>query len=206
MLNNGRLNKETFKKLGIEIISMVMAVLIALAANSWWMNRTLQSNADEAVELMNKEVVENYQKSKSLLPKVVKRIEKIITLEKEVDNTKGFDNYLTSFNGFSVEIYQKNAWLRLTQSDFSSFIDSKYISRAFTLQGDIDKMKVIWDNITNLITNEILYEPSKAKSAYKISRFLLEEEKRWIEVMNENYEQFIIDFMPEKAVELEIKI
>lgn len=196
--------KDTFKKILFEFFSMVVAVLIALMANSWWLNSINENNADEATELMNKEIVENYIKSKKLLPKIVVRQKKLHAIEDEITNKLGFDSYVWKFNGFEIDQYKQTAWDRLTKSEFSGYVNYEYKNKVFELQGDIEKMKMLWGKITNLITSDLFYEPQKAKSAYKISKYLIREEINWLKLMNNNYEKFILDYMPEKAEELGI--
>ena len=101
------MKKETLNKLGLEVVSIVFAVLLALGLSHWREDSNKQTSADKALTNILVEIHSNKLELKREFPVLEERVDTLRALLQQIENGEEQTGSL----GFNMPILSNSAWL-----------------------------------------------------------------------------------------------
>lgn len=185
-----------------EAAVIIFAVLAALAGEGLWEHHQTQKAVEIARDRIAEEVMSNYTLLHREYAEIVKKGNRLATLDSKVDNSRMFLGYVSTFDGYSALSLRDVAWKRATADRLSASFNPAEAEALTDLYENRTYLETINQRITEFLYSELMVDPAKAKSGFQVSMLYYLECERIGRQLNQSHYEVLTKYFPEKLQKL----
>lgn len=193
-----KLNGVPWQKLFLEIVTILIGIMLALAIDEWQKENEKNQKANLIKEKILKEIRSNYQEIKGFNDIVKNRYKKLLEIESEVDGSQGFHTYTSRFVGYRFTELNDSAWKRANTGILANYIDDTFIEKAFHLYNWNNTLQTFHLKMNDFLYQPHSFDPDKAKYAWYISKRYKSQQISWSNIMLDEYAAFLEAYEPKQ--------
>lgn len=175
----------------IEVATIIFAVLLALGAESWWEHYKTMETVEISTERINKEIAGNLYGFTEILRNSSIKYNKLLALEKEINNTASFYDLAKKFGGYDYVHTNNSTWKRVLNDKAATYFPVDYMEEAYKIYNYIEDLSFDKESLYKFLYSDLFFNKEKQKIAYEISKLYFKELLRHYNELIEKHETFL---------------
>ncbi|MGB0496069.1 MAG: hypothetical protein ACPGJI_06915 [Kangiellaceae bacterium] len=189
-----KLDKISIQNLLLEFTAILVGIVLALAIDQWQQDREINQKAELAQNKILKEITSNFKEVKEFNEIVKSRYKKLKAIEKVVDGSKGFHEYIHNFVGYRFTELNDSAWQRANNGILANYMDEEFIEQALHLYNWNNTLQTFHLKMNDFLYQPYFFDPKQAKYAWHVSQRYKSQQISWSNSMLKAYSKFMENY------------